>query len=979
MLFGQAEQEIPLETVEEPPEAVAPERLGEPEPGDTPAETPPELAGPVEGPGPVVARVEVRSDAPIEEPRELRELIAVRPGERLTDRAVRRTLRNIQATGVAYEVELYTRPATAPPPTDRVGAELDSAPAPPGAVAHGEPAVDVVLVLRQAVHVREVAIEGDLGRLKRIDLERELAVAPRQPLIESRLLRGVFRIQELFERQGYFDASVRLQVEMDDVRKRARIVYRIDAGPRARIGGLRFEGDLGPFAEGELQDRLRLRSGDPYRQEPVRESAVRLREWLVSQGYRTAEVEEPTEHLADDAHEIDLVYPVEVGPRVEVEIVGAQRKELVRHDLLPFLGDEGYDEALVLQAVDRVTEYFQEKGHWQVEVGFEEELRDGVLHLRFEVVPGPVYTLQEVQFQGNEEVSDQQLAELMATTPRRLLTLGSGRLVHGTLQEDLENIRSYYALQGFRGFEVGTPDVEERGQDLNLTIPIEEGERRRVVEVTFEGVEALEERTLRREISLEAGGPFHPILLEDSLRIVRGLYEADGYLTVQVSAREEWNEERTLVDLAILVIEGPQTVLDRLIVRGNAKTVQEVIVDATDLAPGEPVSRTRLLEAERRLYALGVFSRVQVELGPADLTEPTRDVIIRVQEGRTQRVSYGVGYDSGAGATGLFGYSHRNLFGRAFTFQGDLRYGERERLVRAVLDHPAATRYDVPILYTVAAQQEDLASYDVDRVIAQVEAVHQEDEWRYGLAFDYRIVNSTLDADVLEGDVIVERRDQDVRISSLIPNLFVDRRNDPIEPTSGWSGTARFQWAFPLGNLTEAHFVKTFLQHTQYVELGFGHVAGSLRVGAIEPLIDITEDLPGVEDEPPNLKIPIDERFFAGGDFSHRAYDRDELGIPGATLFPDGRGRGGNGLLLLNLDYRFPLWGPVGGAVFYDLGNVWPDWRDVDTSGLKSGVGAEVRYVSPIGPVRAGFGYQLDPAPGEDDRYHLYLAVGNPF
>jgi outer membrane translocation and assembly module TamA len=51
----------------------------------------------------------------------------------------------------------------------------------------------------------------------------------------------------------------------------------------------------------------------------------------------------------------------------------------------------------------------------------------------------------------------------------------------------------------------------------------------------------------------------------------------------------------------------------------------------------------------------------------------------------------------------------------------------------------------------------------------------------------------------------------------------------------------------------------------------------------------------------------------------------------------------------------------------------------VDLSGLKSGVGVEVRYISPIGPVRAGVGYQLDPEPGTDDRYHLYLAVGNPF
>jgi outer membrane translocation and assembly module TamA len=214
-------------------------------------------------------------------------------------------------------------------------------------------------------------------------------------------------------------------------------------------------------------------------------------------------------------------------------------------------------------------------------------------------------------------------------------------------------------------------------------------------------------------------------------------------------------------------------------------------------------------------------------------------------------------------------------------------------------------------------------------------------------------------------------------------DLFVDRRNDPIAPTRGWSGAARFQWAFPIRGFTETDFVKTFVQLTGYQPVGFGHFAASLRGGAIEPLIDSTEDLPGViQDEPPNLKIPIDERFFAGGDFSHRAYDKDELGIPGSTLFADGSGRGGNGLFILNLDYRFPAWGPVGGALFVDGGNVWPDWRDLDLSEIRWGAGVEARYISPIGPVRAGVGYQLNPnsVPGlDEDRVHFFLAVGNPF
>lgn len=951
------EEELPVETVEAPAEAPA-------EPPAPAVEEPAAAGG-----EPVIRKIEIRSDAPVGSREELKELITLRPGEPLNERDVRRSLRNLQTSGSAYEVELWLRPVEPPPE---------------GAGPEAPEVADAVVVLRATIQVEAVSVEGDLGRLGRREAERELPLTAGQTLVESRVVRGVFRLQELFERRGYLDASVRLDVDVDEARKRARVTYRVDAGPRARVGAVDFEGELAPFQPQDLREHLGLEAGDAYRAEAVRQARERLQGWLVEEGYRRAEVRQPRVRHGGPEEPVEVVVPVTVGPRIEVEIAGVSRERLVRNDLVPFLGEQGYDEALVLQAVDRVRRYFQEEGHWQVEVDWEEQSLDGVTRLRFEVRPGPVFTLQEVRFEGNQAVSNQQLAELMETTERRLLTLGSGRLVQATLEEDLENIRSYYALQGFRGYEIGPPEVDAQAQRLTLTIPVQEGERRRVAGLDLQGLEALDEAAVREQIPLEPGGPFHPLLLEDTLRIVRGLYETEGFLSAQVSAREEWSEDRTLVDLDVRVIEGPQTVLDRLIVRGNARTRPDVIERAAALESGEPVSRARLLEVERNLYELGIFSRVEVELGPADLSEPTRDVVVRVTEGRPRRVSYGVGYSTDDGLAGLLGYSHRNLFGRALTFQGDLRFGERDRLFRGVLDQPDFTRYNIPMLYTVAHQEQELEAYEVERSVAQVEAVYRDGDWRYGLALDYRIVNSTLtvsqDPEERPGEVI-ERRDQDIRISSLVPNLFVDRRNDPIAPTEGWTGTARLQWAFPIAEITEADFLKTFLQHTRYFELAYGHFAGSLRLGAIEPLTDLTEDLPGTQDrEPINLQIPIDERFFAGGDFSHRAYDRDELGIPGQTLFADGTGRGGTGLILANLEYRFPAYEPVWGAVFLDTGNVWPDWRDVELSEIKSGLGLEVRYLSPIGAVRAGVGYKLDPDPiFEDDRYHVYLAVGNPF
>ena len=87
---------------------------------------------------------------------------------------------------------------------------------------------------------------------------------------------------------------------------------------------------------------------------------------------------------------------------------------------------------------------------------------------------------------------------------------------------------------------------------------------------------------------------------------------------------------------------------------------------------------------------------------------------------------------------------------------------------------------------------------------------------------------------------------------------------------------------------------------------------------------------------------------------------------------------GGNGLLLFNLEYRFPIAGDFGGTVFFDSGNVWADWRSIGLEDLKNGAGLAGSYLSPLGPIRAGVGWKLDREPRES-AYELFVNIGNAF
>lgn len=958
------------------PPAVAAQGTSPPGEGGQSSDNPGEEALPA---GPIVTSIEIRSEVEPDDADELARLLSFEIGEPLTEENVRSTLRNLQASGFASSVEIYTRP--------------DERSEPPG----GPAGVVAIVVLRPVVRVREVRLEGQLG-LDSAELRRVLLQKEAQPLSEETVLQGVYNLVDLYAERGYFNAQVRLHVDSAEGTQQADVVYEVTPGVRAQIQEIRFEGNLGPFTPAELVDRLRLKPGSPFSRPEVRQDAERLEGWLIGQDRRKARVGAPAEEQQAAGHSVRLLYPIDVGPKVEVQVIGDDLERLRRRDLLPFLGRQGYDEALVLQAVDRIKREYQQDGHYKVKVDWEEqEPNDDLLRIVLRIEPGPQYTVQELQFSGNETFNGDRLSELVVTSGRSLLSRGSGRLVQDVLDDDLENVRRFYQLEGFAQAEVGPPQIEEQGDHLRVTIPIREGPRMRVVTLKLQGADSLPEDTRRDNLLLKEGGPFHPYLLETTLRNLRAAYQDLGYSEAQVSARQDWNPEHTLVDVAIDVLEGPRTLLDRVIVRGNRRTESEVIRRTLAVDRGDPISERRALEIERDLYRLGVFSSVDVKLTRAGAEAETRDLIVRVEEGRPRRVSYGLGLEYGSDKNdqsrlkglvprGSVSFSHNNVAGKAFSLRTDLRVSTLDQIFRVRFDQPYTIRWAVPVGYSLFYFHETKEDWEVQRWGARVESEKNLGGRRVGLIFDYRIVETTLDPGFpLRG---VDREDRPYELSSLIPTFFWDRRDDPVLATRGWSSLAQLQHTFPAFG-TDGNFLKLFVQQTQYLSLRrYGIVAASLRAGGIEPFSHLAADDPELPEDFLSADVFIDERFFAGGGTTHRAYGRDDLGIRGESLIlkpgragddeDDWTAVGGTGLLLFNLEYRFPLFGALGGTVFYDAGNVWANWRDLDPAALKSGVGVGMRYLSPIGPLRLDFGWKLDREPGEQE-WAVSLSFGNPF
>ena len=243
-----------------------------------------------------VGRVEIRSDAPLGRVQDVEELVEIRVGDVFDPAAVARSLRALQASGLAGEIEAFTLPSE-------------------------DGGMDVAFALWKRVQVQEVRIEGESG-IKEVELRAVLEVRPAQPLYETQVVRGVYRLQELFEENGYLEARVRVAVDVDDELKLAEVVYHIDSGTPFVVGSVSFDGEISPFGKEELLERLRAGPEERYSERKVRADAERLEQWLIQQDYRLGLVERAREEIDWENQRVNLVYPISLGPRFEIEVTG---------------------------------------------------------------------------------------------------------------------------------------------------------------------------------------------------------------------------------------------------------------------------------------------------------------------------------------------------------------------------------------------------------------------------------------------------------------------------------------------------------------------------------------------------------------------------------------------------------------------------------------------------------------------------------
>lgn len=635
------------------------------------------------------------------------------------------------------------------------------------------------------------------------------------------------------------------------------------------------------------------------------------------------------------------------------------------------------DNKILRDDIQTVKDLYTQKGLTNVEVEVEtfvDEVTNKV-SLHFVVREGQKIKVAAINIYGNDSFRDKKIAKVIKTR-KKWLIFRKGYLKEDVLEEDVERIIAFYEQQGYIDATAKyTVDYQYKG-DVAIDIEISEGRRYHVGSIVLTGNNIISEKEITRVMEeIYQDGVFSRSKLSVDIANVRTLYFDRGYIFAQVNDSVSLDPDTGNVDLKVSIEEGGLAFIEKVKIQGNTRTRDSVIRRELKLYPGDRFDGAKLRRSKERLNNLGYFEDVSFDIEDTDEYD-RKDLVAQVKEAKTGTFSFGGGFSTVDKVVGFIELEQRNF---DITNWPTLTGGGQRLSLRA---ETGSTRNNYRLSFSEPWLFDNPISFGVD--LFRLEKEREEDT---GFAYDEKRTGGALSfgkrfTDYVSGNVSYKNELVDIdnfadgvaqdlldeagenRVSQGGIGIARDTRDNVFVPTKGYTTSAGFTMAGgPFG--ADKDFYRLELSGSYYIPFKFDSVLEfRVRTGWVNEFDDTD-------------KVPIFERFFAGGARSIRGYDERDVGPIDSN---NENAIGGESLLVANMEYTVPIIDFVKLAAFFDTGNVWADVNDFASGGLKSGTGLGLRIKTPIGPVRLDYGIPLNDVPSEDKKSgKFYFSVSRGF
>ena len=897
------------------------------------------------------------------DPSELYEILPLKIHQPLTMASVRASIERLFATGRYADIQVDAEPY--------------------------QNGVIVRFLTKNSWFIGSVSAVGSLSNPNPGQLENATRLDLGQPYTEAKLREAVAGQQRLLESNGLYLSGIHPVLDYDSAHQQVNLRFAVDAGRRAHFAPPVLIGDLKmdpeKIAGATKFRRWIIHTWKPVTQTRVFEGIKEVRALYQEQNRLEAKVALDSLKYDPGTNSALATIRIDAGPHIEVRTTGAKVSQRKLRRLVPVFEEHAVDHDLLVEGARNLRDYFQSDGYFDAEVEFKEQ---GVVNdkssIDYLVSTGKRHRLVALEIRGNRYFDAETIRERLFLQKASFLQFPHGRYSESLLSRDEDSIVNLYQSNGFRDVRV-THRLEDnyRGKagDMAVFLTIDEGPQYFVNHLEVEGIRSLDQAAILSKLNSTEDQPFS----ESNVAVDRDTILAHYFDNGFPNATFEWSSTPAgkphLVDLRFTVGEGNvESVREVLINQGALKTTRPSLVYRNlHLNPGDPLSPTAITETQRRLYDLGVFSRVDTAIQNPDGESSRKYVLYEMEEARRYSFAVGLGaqltriggcttcLDAPAGQTGFsprvsLDFTRSDLWGLAHSISLRTRISTLERRGLLTYTWPHFHNQErLNLSFTgLYEDSNDINTFSYKREEGSAQ-LSQRISKATTLFYRYTYRRVSIDQATLKiTPFLIPLLSQPVRLGLISGGFIQDRRDDPVDPHKGIYNTLDVGLAEHVVG-SQRNFLRFLARNATYHPLGKKLVlARSTEFGDIYAFRYAGNVLDA---------IPLPERFFGGGGTSNRGFPENQAGPRDPlTGFP----LGGTAVLFNQTELRFPLVGDnIAGVLFHDCGNAYSSLGNLsfrvsqrnlqDFDYMVHAVGFGIRYRTPVGPIRVDLAYSINP------------------
>ncbi len=571
----------------------------------------------------------------------------------------------------------------------------------------------------------------------------------------------------------------------------------------------------------------------------------------------------------------------------------------------------------------------------------------------FEIKESKKTYIKNIRILGNKHIDTSDILDVMKNHRKNapyiftfLPWFYSGKLDVNKLSSDMEAIRGLYASKGYINVKVSQPivTVEPDTGYTYIDISIKEGRQYILKKISFRHIKPVTLKEIKENINTEINKPFDFVQLRKDIDALTDIYADKGYAFADINPIIHLNKKNLTADVTLDVDKGQKIYINRIEIAGNTKTYDNVIRREVRLKERDLYSLKKITRSRQRINNLNFFENVKISTAKVKGKDEV-NMKVKVKEKPTGMLSLGVGYSSYDKIGFMGSVAEQNLLGTGIhgKFSGNIT--SKSALYDLNLVDPWIYNRPISIGVDLFHQKNDSYDYNESSTGGSLTAAKRfwDDDLSVGATYSLSFNNIDITTDT-PGYYLEDQNGKHLE-SSITPFIKYNTLDNNIFPTSGV--TASFSSRYTGLGGTE-HYMKTIIDAGYFHKLFWdfiGHVKGEV----------------GIADGLGSHNVPVNRRFFLGGIDNLRGFEVDKA----SPRDSDGNYIGGTREFYTSSELIFPLVKDLKlyGAAFVDIGS--NEIAKYDFNNLKRDAGFEIRWISPLGPIRISIAKNLSPKDDE--------------